>query len=220
MGTAIVFIAWPMDVVRGRHLSAGRPAAVEVLPSGLAVPASLLEGASSLSVRRVEGHIVAVAQRPQGPQVWDLERGVSLGSTLPVEWVEQVARRGFRGAFEVEAVYLYGADGVGQRLSGSGPGSVPTPGEFSGPFPTYAFHLAAGPSTHFYVDALTGEPRQRRTMIWRAYDLAFRLHSFDFASEKIRRTLMGAVCLGGLLAVLTGILMAWKRLRPLRKQPA
>lgn len=217
LSTAIVFITWPMDVVRGRHLAGGQTPAVEALPAGLQVPASLLEGARTLTVRRVDGHILAVAHRPEGPQVWDLDRGVALGPVIPFAWVEQIARKDFRGSFEIEEVYLYGPEGIGKRLVGSGPESLPTPGEFSGPFPAYAFHLASGPSAHFYVDALTGEARQRRTGIWRAYDLAFRLHSLEFLPEGIRRPLMGLVGLGGLLAALTGTLMAWKRLR---KRPA
>lgn len=213
LGTAIVFIVWPMDVVRGRHLTSVEVAAAAPLPPGLQIPSSLLEGSQSLSVRRVEGHIVAVAGRKSGPQVWDLERGEALGSSLPLGWVEQGARRHFKGPFPLEAIYLYGPDGTGKRMSGTGPDSLPPPAEFAGPFPAYAFHLATGPSAHLYLDALTGEVRQRRTAIWRAYDLAFRLHSLDFASEPVRRTLMALVGLAGLLTTGTGASMAWKRLK-------
>lgn len=217
MGTALVFIAWPMEVVRGGHLVTGDGAAADPLPPGLPIPASLVEGAQSLIVRRVEGHIVAVARRKAGPQVWDLERGEALGSVLPLAWVEQGARRHFKGPFTLEAVYLYGPDGTGKRMSGAGPEAVPVPAEFAGPFPAYSFHLASGPSAHLYMDALTGEARQRRTAIWRVYDLAFRLHSLDFAPESVRRILMALIGLSGLLTTATGASMAWKRLR---KRPA
>jgi len=217
LSTAIVFILWPMDVVQGRHLATAEATKTEPLPPGLQLPASLVDGSRSLNIQRVAGHIVAIAHRPEGAQMWDLEQGVNMGSVIPLAWAEQAARRGFKGPFEVEAVYLFGPDGIGNKLSGVGPEALAPPGEFPGPFPSYAFHLSKGPSTHFYVNALNGEALQRRTGIWRAYDLAFRLHSLDFVWEGARRALMGVVGLGGLLAGLSGALMAWKRLR---KRPA
>jgi hypothetical protein len=207
-----MFVLWPMDVVRGRHLAGPRAPAPAELPLSLALPPELLEGSRSLTLRRIEGHLAAVAQGPGGTRVWDLDQGGPAGPVMPLAWAEAVAQHEMPGAVP-SAVLLHDAEGRGQVLAGRAAGSLGEPSDYAGPFPAYAFHYQQGPSLHLYVDALTGEVRQRRTAVWRAYDLAFRLHSLDMVPEGLRRGLMASVVLSGLAAVGTGLLLAWKRLR-------
>jgi hypothetical protein len=210
MGSALVFALWPIQTVRGKAGSTGKAAPVLLLRGALAPPPEVLEGASSLTIRGVEGHAVALVERGEATEVWDLEPARSLGPVIPADWAREAARRDFAGPYEEAAVYLFPRKGPGLRISGTGPEQPAQPGEYGGPRPAYAFHLHAG-STHLYVDALTAEVRARRSSVWRFYDLAFRLHSFDFAPDGLKRSVTGAViglwfALGG-----TGLALALRR---------
>lgn len=216
LATALVFVAWPMDEVRGRHL-AGAPAAVQApLPLSLALPPELLDGHAVLTLRRIEGHLAAVALGPGGhgaaTQVWDLDAGMAVGPVIPAAWAEAAARRGVRGAPAPTAGLLLAGEGPAQVLTGTPKDLAAAATEYPGPFPAYAFHFEVE-SLHVYVDALTGEVRQRRTARWRFYDLAFRLHALEMVPEGLRRPLMALVALTGLLTAATGAVLGWKRLR-------
>ena len=212
LGTALVFALWPIETVRGRTLSTGQNAEPARLQSGMEIPSKALEGAHQVVVKVVEGHPVALADRGTGTEVWDLAGQRSLGSVLPLDWARDIARRDFKGPFAEEAVYLFPRSGSGQRIAGKGPATIELPGEYGGPRPVYAFHLQ-GAAMHLYIDALSGEVRARRRGLWRAYDLAFRLHSLDFFPDGAKRALMIAVLSVGFVLSVTGLGMSVKRLR-------
>lgn len=213
MGTAIAFVVWPLDRVRGRTLSTGHKEAPVLLKAWMIPPPSLVEGARTVSIQIVEGRPTAVVRREEGPTVWDLEGQRSLGPAIPMAWAEAAAKRDFKGDFLPRAILFYGADGKGVVLQGEGESAQTEPAEYPGPFPAYAFHLDQGPSMHLYVDGLTGEVKARRTGVWRFYDWCFRLHSLDIVGDGAKRGVIFAV--GGLWSTLgiTGAVMAWRKLR-------
>lgn len=212
MGTALVFALWPIQTVRGVPSSTGRSAPVHLLQAGMLPPGEQITGAKAVTLRHVEGHPVALLERGPAAEVWDLEAQRSLGASLPLAWAEASARRDFSRAWDLEAVYLYPRTGPGSLQAGQGPEHLPPPDEYTGPRPVYAFHLRPG-RTHLYVDGLTGDVRARRTRVWRFYDLAFRLHSFEFTGDGLKRIAM-LVAVGLWLAVGgTGLVMALRKLR-------
>lgn len=207
MGTALVFALWPIRTVRGTAASTGRTPPVPGLEAWMLPPAERIAGARTVVLRHAEGHPVAVIERAEGTEVWDLPSGRSLGPVLPLAWAREAAQRDFAGPYEEEAVYLFPRSGPGQRVAGSGPARLAPPEEYGGPRPAYAFHLRAG-RTRLYVDALGGEVRARRNAIWRFYDLAFRLHSFEFTGDGAKRAVLGAVALLWFALGATGLLLA------------
>lgn len=212
LGTALVFVLWPIETVRGKSLSSGRGLPPTTLQSWMTPPPAALEGAMGVVLKNVEGHPVALVDRGAGTEVWDLGEKKHLGPVLPLDWARGAARRDIRGAYDEEAVYLFLRSGPGQRVAGNGPTTLSLASEYAGPRPAYAFHLRNA-SLHLYVDALTGEVRARRRGIWRFYDLAFRLHSLEFLPDGSKRILMmGVIALGFVLSI-TGLAMAVKRLR-------
>lgn len=215
LGTALVFALWPIESIRGKNLSTGQSRPPVPLQSWMSPPPNALEGAISVSLRILEGHPVAMVERGEGTEVWDLAEKRSLGTVLPLAWARQAAGRDFGGTYEEEAVYLFMRSGPGQRAAGVGPDTLKLPGEYSGPLPVYAFHLRHA-GMHLYVDALSGDIRARRRDIWRFYDLAFRLHSLEFLSDGVKRALMMAVIALGLGLIGTGLSLAVKRLRRAR----
>jgi len=86
--------------------------------------------------------------------------------------------------------------------------------ENGGPRPSYASHYPGRAGSHLYVDALDGQVKARRRAIWRFYDLAFRLHSFEFTNDGLKRGVLLTVCALWLALGVTGALMAWRKLRP------
>lgn len=212
MGTAFVFALWPIQTVRGISSSTGQAPPVHSLQGWMLPPPEMVEGARSVVIRYVEGHPVAVLDREAATEIWDLEARLSLGPVLPLPWAREAAQRDFSRRYEEETIYLFPRSGSGVRLAGSGPDRLPLPPEYTGPLPAYAFHLRPD-GTHLYVDALTGELRARRTGTWRSYDLAFRLHSFDFLGDMAKRAAIVVavglwMALGG-----TGLAMAFRKLR-------
>lgn len=212
MGTALVFILWPIQTVRGVATSTGLAAPAPAPQRWTLPPQGTLEGAQSVLLQQVEGHPVAVVDRGAAAEIWDLEGHRSLGPVLPVAWAREAARRDFSGAYDEEGVYLFPRSGPGRRMGGNGPETLPSPAEYTGPRPVYAFHLRPG-ATHLYVDALGGQLRARRTGIWRIYDLAFRLHSFEFVGDGVKRVNMAVALALWMTLGSTGVLMAMKKLR-------
>lgn len=212
MGTALVFALWPIRTVRGQATSTGRSAATPALQDWMLPPGERIAGAKTVTLRHVEGHPVAVLDHGATTEVWDLAARRSLGGTLPIAWASDTARRDFSGPWDLEAAYLFPRSGPGALLAGEGPQIRELPEEYTGPRPVFAFHLRSG-STRVYVDALTGEIRARRTGIWRFYDLAFRLHSFEFTGDGAKRAVIAGV-VGLWLAVgATGLALAFRKLR-------
>jgi hypothetical protein len=213
MGTAIAFVIWPLDQVRGRTLSTGPKEAPSLLKAGMIPPPDLVERARKVSIQVIEGHPVAVVHKEEGTSVWDLEERCSLGSAIPVTWAEAAAKRDFKGDFLPSAVLFYDADEKGVALTGGGGNARTAPTEYPGPFPAYAFHLSQGPSMHLYVDGLTGEVKARRTGVWRFYDWCFRLHSLDITGDGAKRSVIFAVSGLWFALGITGTVMAWRKLR-------
>lgn len=217
--TALVFALRPIEEVRGRTWSTGGAAASPPLEPGLRLPPEALAGATSVTLRRVEGRQVAVVERGQeGPEVLDLDAGRSLGGAIPLEWALAAARRDFAGAFVPEAVFLHERSGAGRRVGGGVPAEVERPEEYAGPLPAYAVHLRGQPGMHLYVDALDGTVRARRTSLWRLYDGAFRLHGLEFLPDGAKRAVMALVVAGWLALGVTGLRLALAWLR--RRTPA
>lgn len=215
LGTALVFAIWPIETVRGKSLSTGQSRKPVPLHGWMSPPPEAMEGAISVALRIVEGHPVALVDRGDGTEVWELSEKKRLGPVIPLSWAREAARRDFGGTYEEESVYLFPRSGNGQRVAGSGPETLGLPDEYAGPRPVYGFRLRHG-GMHLYVDALSGEVRARRRGIWRIYDFAFRLHSLEFLSDGTKRALMlGMVALGLVLSA-TGLAMAVKRLRRAR----
>lgn len=216
-GTALVFSLWPIATIRGTTLARGG-ATPEVRLSGAHVPpAHLLPGARSLRVVPVRGRVLALVDRGPETEVWDLEAQRSLGPVIPLAWALDLAAADLAQASEPDAVYLLTrADGM-HRILGSGPERAPLPTEYAGPLPAYAIHHPGRAGVHLYVDALDGQVRARRRALWRFYDLAFRLHSFEFTGDGLKRFVQLSVCLLWLALGVTGARMAWQRLRPARR---
>jgi len=212
-GTAVVFVIWPIDQVRGRTLSTGHRETPVPLKAGMLPPPHLVEGARKVSIQTVEGHPIAVVHRVDGPTVWDLEEQRSLGSAIPMDWALAAAKRDFQGDFLPRAILFYEADGKGVALKGGGESAPSAPAEYPGPFPAYAFHLERGPSLHLYVDGLSGEVKARRSGVWRFYDWCFRLHSLDIAGDGTKRGTILAISGLWFALGITGSAMAWRKLR-------
>ncbi len=210
--TALIFALWPIEAIRGKNLSTGLNLAPALLQGEMSPPREALEGAISVTLRVVENHPLALVDRGNQTQVWNLSEKNLLGSVLPLAWAREAARRDFSGAYQEEAVYLFVRSGLGQRVAGLGPETLSLPREYAGPLPAYGFRLRDG-GMHIYVDALTGEVRARRRNIWRIYDFAFQLHSLEFLPDGVKRASMMAVAGLGLLLSITGLAMAVKRLR-------
>lgn len=155
---------------------------------------------------------MTIVDRETSTDIWDLEAHRSLGAVIPPAWAREAARRDFSGDFEEVSVYLHPRSGPGIRQAGVGPETLPLPTEYAGPLPAYAFRLRPG-GTHLYVDALTGDLRARRTSVWRAYDLAFRLHGFDFTWDGIKRGVIWATAALWLGVGMTGTLIAIRKPR-------
>lgn len=214
-GTALVFALRPIEEIRGRTWSTGaRPEATRLRAGALPSPASL--NALTVTARVVEGVELLVVERgpDQEPELLELTTGRSLGGALPLEAARAIARRDFRGSFEVEAAWLYPRAGAGRRVLGDGPETRPLPSEYAGPRPVYAFELRGQPGMHLYVDALDGEIRARRTAWWRFYDGAFQLHALDFLPDGAKRVALAAVVACWLALGVTGVRLAaawWRR---------
>lgn len=211
LATALIFAVWPIESIRGKDLSTGQILAPAPLQGWMTPPREALEGATSIILRSVENHPLALVHRGDETEVWDLTEKKRLGSVLPLPWAREAARRDFGGIYEEEAVYLFTRFGQGHRVEGKGQEAMDLSGEYAGPLPAYAFRLRGG--MNLYVDALSGEIRARRRSIWRIYDFAFRLHSLEFLPDGAKRTLMMAVVSLGLVLSVTGLAMAMKRLR-------
>lgn len=213
MGSALVFILWPIRTVRGAAASTGLTAPASTLQGWMVPPPDRIAGARSVTLRHAEGHPVAILDRGDTTEIWDLAAQRSLGPSLPLPWARMAAQRDFSGPYEETAVYLFPRTGPGNLVAGTGASSLLPPEEYPGPRPAYAFHLRPG-ATRLYVDALGGEIRARRNGIWRAYDFAFRLHSFEFTNDGTKRLVLAAVLGLWLLLGTTGLLMAarkWRR---------
>lgn len=223
-GTALVFALRPMEEIHGLTYASGRRAETTPLAPGLLPAPGALDGVTAVTVRRVEGHQVALLERGQGaPEVVDLEAGRPLGGAIPLEWALAAARRDFGGAFDLEVAYLHPRSGPARRVAGDGPETVARAEEYAGPLPAYAIHLRGWPRMHLWVDALGGEVRSRRTATWRLYDLAFRLHALDFLPDGAKRAVMWLVVVAWLALGATGLRLAvvWlgRRARPRRPAP-
>ncbi|HJV23862.1 MAG TPA: hypothetical protein VJ570_14255, partial [Holophagaceae bacterium] len=126
----------------------------------------------------------------------------------------EIAARDLIATSEPSAIYLVPRTGNAHLVAGEGPLQLEPPTEYAGPRPAYALHYPGAAGVHLYVDALDGQVRARRRAIWRFYDLAFRLHSFEFTGDGLKRGVQLAVCALWLALGVTGGIMAWRRLRP------
>ena len=210
MGTALVFVIWPIQTVRGAASSTGRATQLQNLSGWMLPPPEKVEGARSVTIRQIEGRPLAAMDRGESTEVWDLGAQQSLGPVLPLPWAREIAKRDFSGIYEEESVYLLPRSGPGLRQAGKGPDLLHPPTEYSGPRPAYVFHLRSN-GTHVYVDALSGELRARRTGIWRIYDLAFRLHSFEFTGDGTKRGVIWTVVGLWMVVSISGLFMAFRR---------
>lgn len=212
MGSALVFVLWPIRAVRGNASSTGLTAPTPAFQAIMLPPPERMAGVRSVLLRHAEGHAVSILDWGDRTEIWDMASQRSLGSTLPLEWARAAARRDFSGPYDETAVYLFPRSGPGRLVAGAGASPLPASQDYAGPRPVYAFHLRPG-ATRLYVDALEGEVRARRNGIWRAYDLAFRLHSFEFAQDSAKRMVLTAVLGLWLILGATGLLMATRRWR-------
>lgn len=212
--TALVFSLWPIEAVRGTTLARSGASAPERLTAGPLPPAELMAGARSLRILPLQGRVLAVADHGDRTEVWDLAGPVRLGEVLPLEFALEAARRDLAAPQAPESAYLLGREGGARRLLGQGPEHMTDPAEYAGPRPAYVLHYPGTTGLHLYVDALDGQVRARRRTIWRVYDFAFRLHSFEFTADGPKRAVQLAVCLLWLALGVTGSVMAWRRLRP------
>lgn len=217
-GTALIFSLWPIEAVRGNTLAKhSKPQEVR-LRADHQPPAHLLPGARSLRVVPLMGRALALVDRGAETEVWDIEANRTLGPVIPLTWALEIAARDVAVAAEPCAIYLVPRAGNAIRVAGEGPDQLEPPAEYAGPRPAYALHYPGRAGVHLYVDALDGQVRARRRAIWRFYDLAFRLHSFEFTGDGLKRGVLLAVCALWLALGVTGAIMAWRRLRPSRSQ--
>lgn len=214
--TALVFSLWPIETIRGNSLRGAKPGISLDLSAAPLPPAALLQGARSLHLRSVRGRALAVADRGETTEVWDLAESRSLGQAIPAEWAVEAAREDLASPPQAEAAYYLPRKGAPRRVWGQGPETLPDPAEYGGPRPAYAVHFQGSKGLHLYVDALDGQVKARRRALWRFYDLAFRLHSFEFTGDGSKRGTMMIVCLAWLGLGITGGIMAWRRLRTTR----
>lgn len=212
--TGLIFSLWPIEAIRGNTLARGAKGVEARLSEAHVPPPHLFKGAKTLRVARVNGRALALVDRGDGTDAWDLEANQSLGPVIPPSWAQTIATRDLANPMELEAIYLLPREGDAQRVLGTGPERLPSPAEYAGPRPAYAVHFAGSTGLHLYVDALDGQVRARRRALWRFYDLAFRLHSFEFTGDGLKRGVMLAVCVLWLALGTTGGIMAWRRLKP------
>ena len=211
LATALVFALWPIESIRGKDLSTGQHLTPVPLQGWMVPPREALEGATTVTLRSIANHPLALVHRGDETEVWDLTAQNRLGAVLPLTWAREAARVDFRGTYEEEAIYLFLRSNQGQRVAGDGPIAMNLPSEYAGPLPAYGFRLRGG--MHLYVDAISGEVRARRRSIWRIYDFAFRLHSLEFLPDGAKRFLMMTSVGLSLVLSITGLAMAVKRLR-------
>ncbi len=212
--TAGVFSLWPMATVRSTPAPPRPEGPALRLSEQHLPPAHLFKGALSLKVAPVLERPLALVDRgADQTEVWDLGAARSLGPCLPTSWILALAERDQGAGKRPVAIYLLPRSGGARRVSGVGPDRLGDPQEYTGPRPAYALHYQEGPALHLYLDALEGQVRARRSAVWRAYDFAFRLHSFEFARDGVKRSVQLTVCILGLALGVTGALMGSRKLR-------
>jgi uncharacterized membrane protein YkoI len=210
LGSGLFFAAFPIAEVRGEHVEAPSPLAVDdgaaLLSPGTAIGIVAQSGLGS--VEGIELHVAA--GRPvyiaRGPHHTGLRLDARTGASVPVtrDEAEALARRDQRGEPRVRDAVLVETD---------------PPIEYrEGPLPAWRVALDDGRGTNVWIDARTGEIKARRNDRWRQYDFLWSLHIMDYRGrESFDHPLLIAAAVLGLLTVVSGAalqiarLVRWRR---------
>lgn len=92
LATALVSTIWPIETVRGKSLSAGQSRRPAPLQRWMSPPSEALEGAVGVTLRIVEDHPVALVDRGDGTEVWELSEKRRLGPVLPLSCAREASR--------------------------------------------------------------------------------------------------------------------------------
>lgn len=190
----------PIDTVRGAHLAAVEPPALD--------PASLSDGVAAalaalppgpverIEVRTMLGRPVLVAHPGAGrARLHDAVTGERI-SPIPASTARAIATADFTG------------DG---RPVSTAWVTEETP-EYRGPLPAWRIQFDDPEATRLYVAADEGRVAARRTRTWRLFDLLWSLHIMDWkAHEDINNNWLRAASAVALALALTGaILLPWR----------
>ncbi|QHL91919.1 hypothetical protein GVO57_10370 [Sphingomonas changnyeongensis] len=202
-------MAWlPIGEVRGEHLvdrARAEPLTAELARIDPAILARIAaNGAEAITLRRVDGRLVAEVGNGDTARLFDLLSGQPVG---PLD--AAAAQRIANAAWTERPPAIAGIRPVRARST-----------EYRAALPAWRIGYADAENTAVYVAALTGRITAVRTGTWRLYDFFWGLHIMDWKDhEDFNTPWLFGFALGGLVIGLSGTLLLLARW-PIRRRRA
>ena len=207
MVSGLYFSLFPIEQIRGEHLTRERPAPTAGLLAGMGSPAMVSQTLDGHLGQGWDLETLSVIESG-GKLYWRVEGrldGRSFKRLLNPEGTEVVPALTADTAARAGAAWLKADNKAAavERLESSAPG-----GEYRGRyFPVWKVSFDGPESLNLYLEPWTGEILARRTQRWRVFDFLWMLHIMDFDSrDNFNHPLLQAASLLGLIIALSGVI--------------
>jgi hypothetical protein len=199
-GSGLFMSVVPIEIVRGEHLKAEAPPALDpgALSAGIASALATLGPGpvERIELRTMLGRPVLLVHGQGAPaSLHDAGTGARL-SPIPAATARAIATADFAGEGSAVSVAWV---------------TTETP-EYRGPLPAWRVQFDDREATRLYVPANEGRVAARRTRTWRVYDFLWSLHIMDWTHhEDINNNWLRVVSAVALLLALSGaVLVPWR----------
>lgn len=207
VGGGLLMTMMPIEQVRSEHRVADAPA-VAVDPAGVIGAAETARAAGVAAFSKAE-----VRSTPRGP-VWTLTPVE--GEPVTVSAIDGRPLPPLDGA-EARRLAALAYAGPGKPVSAAFLPEAPEETGRKGPL--WRVDFDDRERTSFYLSPETGEVLTRRSELWRFFDLMWRLHVMDWDDgEDFNHPLIVVTAAGATFVVLSGFVLLWFRLRPVRRR--
>ncbi|NIM71568.1 MAG: peptidase M4 [Xanthomonadales bacterium] len=221
MASGLYFAWFPIETIRGEHLTVGPGPLTAAHLDGLMAPDQAWRTVAAGQAVAVEPRQVSLVVREEEP--WYRITAVAAGESAPFTRMVH-ARSGLEAPF-LEAAQASRLAEAALRV----PGTVRSvelletvaPGaEYRGrDLPVWRVSFAEPESLNLYIDGWTGEVVARRTARWRIFDFLWMLHIMDFETrDDFNTPLLQVAAALGLLVALTGVVFWAMTTRLLRRR--
>ena len=197
----------PIEKVRGEHLFHEaakvnlRAAAASTAPLSV-VLAAVIGPVDGLELTQVDGRAVWRVQQGKAFTLVEADSGAVL-SPLDAAAAQRIAAADYAGTGDVQSATLLTAE---------------PPIEYRGALPVWQVQFNDPEGLRMYVSPTTGTVVARRTNTWRVYDFLWSLHIMDYREhEDFNHPLLMAFAAGLLVLTLTGVVLLYRRFKPISR---